>query len=142
MLAAAAQRKGWSAEDLLRREIQRRERAWRKQQSSQIERAENSALDKTTNSTKLRPNSYDRSALHKTGRLLVEYSTALKKGDRVLLDMIDVPDEFTIELIRAARAVGGHSPCRSAAHPVEPRIVPRDHRRARRASCAISKCSA
>jgi aminopeptidase len=38
-------------------------------------------------------------------RLLVEYSTALKKGDRVLLDMIDVPDEFSIELIRAARAV-------------------------------------
>ena len=39
-------------------------------------------------------------------RLLVEYSTALKKGDRVLLDMIDVPDEFSIELIRAARSVG------------------------------------
>jgi aminopeptidase len=39
-------------------------------------------------------------------RLLVEYSTALKKGERVLLDMIDVPDGFSIELIRAARAVG------------------------------------
>jgi aminopeptidase len=39
-------------------------------------------------------------------RLLVEYSTRLKKGDRVLLDMIDVPDEFSIELMRAARAVG------------------------------------
>jgi len=26
--------------------------------------------------------------------LLVNYSTALKKGERVLLDMIDVPDEF------------------------------------------------
>jgi aminopeptidase len=39
-------------------------------------------------------------------RMLVEYSTALKKGERVLLDMIDVPDEFSIELIRAARAVG------------------------------------
>jgi aminopeptidase len=36
----------------------------------------------------------------------VEYSTALKKGDRILLDMIDVPDEFTIELIRAVRKVG------------------------------------
>ena len=36
----------------------------------------------------------------------MNYSTALKKGDRILLDMIDVPDEFTIELIRAVRAAG------------------------------------
>jgi len=43
----------------------------------------------------------------KLARLLVEYSTELKKGDRVLFDMIDVPDEFTIELIRAARKAGG-----------------------------------
>ena len=42
----------------------------------------------------------------KLAKLLVEYSTALKKGDRVLLDMIDVPDEFAVELMRAARAVG------------------------------------
>src|SRR4029079_6057218 len=42
----------------------------------------------------------------KLARLLVEYSTALKKGDRILLDMIDVPDEFTIELIRAVRKAG------------------------------------
>jgi len=42
----------------------------------------------------------------KLAKLLVEYSTALKKGDRILLDMVDVPDEFTIELIRAARNVG------------------------------------
>src|ERR1041385_3274767 len=42
----------------------------------------------------------------KLAKLLVEYSTALKKGDRVLLDMIDVPDDFTIELMRAARHVG------------------------------------
>ena len=40
----------------------------------------------------------------KLAKLLVEYSTDLKKGDRILLDMIDVPDEMTIELIRAARA--------------------------------------
>ena len=39
-------------------------------------------------------------------KLLVEYSTKLKKGDRVLLDMIDVPDEFSVELMRAARRVG------------------------------------
>jgi aminopeptidase len=42
----------------------------------------------------------------KLAMLLVEYSTALKKGDRVLLDMIDVPDEFSIELMRAVRSVG------------------------------------
>src|SRR5262245_22821343 len=42
--------------------------------------------------------------LTKLAKPLVEYSTVLKPGDRVLLDMIDVPDEFSIELIRAARA--------------------------------------
>ena len=42
----------------------------------------------------------------KLAKLLVEYSTELKKGDRILLEMIDVPDEFSIELMRAARAVG------------------------------------
>ncbi len=42
----------------------------------------------------------------KLAKLLVEYSTALKPGDRILLDMLDVPDEFTIELMRAARDAG------------------------------------
>jgi aminopeptidase len=42
----------------------------------------------------------------KLAKLLVNYSTALKKGDRILLDMMDVPDEFTVELIRAVRAAG------------------------------------
>jgi aminopeptidase len=42
----------------------------------------------------------------KLASLLVNYSTALKKGERVLLDMIDVPDEFTVELIRATRKAG------------------------------------
>ena len=42
----------------------------------------------------------------KLAKLLVEYSTQLKKGDHILLDMVDVPDEFTVELVRAARAVG------------------------------------
>src|SRR5476649_2767050 len=42
----------------------------------------------------------------KLAELLVNYSTELKKGDRILLDMIDVPDEFTVELIRAVRAAG------------------------------------
>jgi aminopeptidase len=43
----------------------------------------------------------------KLASLLVNYSTAIKKGDTVLLDMIDVPDEFALELMRAVRAVGG-----------------------------------
>ena len=42
----------------------------------------------------------------KLARLLIDYSTALKKGDNVLLDLIDVPDEFSVELMRAARKVG------------------------------------
>ena len=42
----------------------------------------------------------------KLAKLLVNYSTALKKGDRVLLDMVDVPDEFAVELMRAVRAAG------------------------------------
>src|SRR5436305_563806 len=42
----------------------------------------------------------------KLADLLVRYSTALKKGERVLLDMIDVPDEFSIELMRAVRSAG------------------------------------
>ncbi len=43
----------------------------------------------------------------KLARLLVGYSTQIKKGDRVLLDMIDVPDEFSTELMRVVRAAGG-----------------------------------
>ena len=42
----------------------------------------------------------------KLAELLVTYSTALKKGDRILLEMTDVPDEFAIELMRAARRRG------------------------------------
>jgi aminopeptidase len=38
--------------------------------------------------------------------VLVNYSLELKPGERVLLDVADVPDEFAVELIRAARAVG------------------------------------
>lgn len=41
----------------------------------------------------------------KLATLLVEYSTRLKKGERILLDVMDAPDEFTVELIRAARKV-------------------------------------
>lgn len=43
----------------------------------------------------------------KLARLLVFYSTRVRRGDRVLLDMIEVPDEMAVELIRAVRAAGG-----------------------------------
>jgi aminopeptidase len=43
----------------------------------------------------------------KLARLLVEYSTAVKRGDHVLLDLIEVPDEFGVALMRAVRAAGG-----------------------------------
>jgi aminopeptidase len=43
----------------------------------------------------------------KLANLLVNYSTKIKRGDHALLDMIDVPDEFSIELVRAVRAAGG-----------------------------------
>src|SRR5437660_9698614 len=42
----------------------------------------------------------------KLARLLVEYSTRLKKGERALVDATDVPDEFSVELMRAIRRAG------------------------------------
>ena len=42
----------------------------------------------------------------KLAKLLVQHSTKLQKGERILLDMIDVPDEFTVELMRAVRTAG------------------------------------
>lgn len=42
----------------------------------------------------------------KLARLLIDYSTAMKPGETIFLDMMDVPDEMTIELIRAARQAG------------------------------------
>ena len=42
----------------------------------------------------------------KLASLLVKYSIELKKNERILLEMIDTPDEFTIQLMRAARQVG------------------------------------
>ena len=37
---------------------------------------------------------------------LTGFSTALKKGERVLIDAFDVPDAMVIALVRAARARG------------------------------------
>ncbi|MCX6894332.1 MAG: aminopeptidase [Verrucomicrobia bacterium] len=42
----------------------------------------------------------------KLAKLLAEYSCELKKGENVLVDVTDIPDEFTVELIRAVRATG------------------------------------
>ena len=42
----------------------------------------------------------------KLASLLVKYSVELKKNDRILLDMIDVPDEFVIQMMRAVRQAG------------------------------------
>src|ERR1051326_5483975 len=42
----------------------------------------------------------------KLARLLVEYSTGLKPKERVLVEATDVPDEFSVELMRAIRCVG------------------------------------
>jgi aminopeptidase len=42
----------------------------------------------------------------KLARLLVEYSTTLKRGETVLIETFDVPDQMTIALVRAARAAG------------------------------------
>jgi aminopeptidase len=40
-------------------------------------------------------------------KLLINYSVKLQPRERILLDLIDVPDEFGAALIRAARAAGG-----------------------------------
>jgi len=42
----------------------------------------------------------------KLANLLVRYSTKLRKGQRVLIDAVEIPDEMTVELIRAARRAG------------------------------------
>ena len=44
----------------------------------------------------------------KLAELLVRYSCDLKKGENVLLDLIDVPDEMGVALIRAVRDVGAN----------------------------------
>ena len=61
----------------------------------------------------------------KLAKLLVNYSTRIKKGDCALLDMIDVPDEFVVELVRAVRAAGG-TPLVEVRHPRVSRELLRD----------------
>ncbi|MBC24198.1 MAG: aminopeptidase [Phycisphaerae bacterium] len=47
--------------------------------------------------------------------LLVTHSTALQKGEHILIEAFDIPEAMTIELVRAARAVGAnpHVACRN-----------------------------
>lgn len=42
----------------------------------------------------------------KLAALLVQHSTKLRRGERVLIDTFDIPPEMTIALLRAARAAG------------------------------------
>ncbi len=44
----------------------------------------------------------------KLAELLINHSTRLKKGEHVLIEAFDVPEEMTIALIKAARKAGGH----------------------------------
>jgi aminopeptidase len=44
---------------------------------------------------------------NRLARLLVEYSIRLRRGETVFIEAFDVPDEMTIELIRAVRKIGG-----------------------------------
>jgi aminopeptidase len=41
-------------------------------------------------------------------RTLIRYSCSLQPGEHVLIEAVDIPHEFTCELIRQAREVGGH----------------------------------
>ena len=44
--------------------------------------------------------------IDKLAKLLTGFSTALRRGDKVLLDAIDIPTEMTIALVRAVRGIG------------------------------------
>ena len=42
----------------------------------------------------------------KLAKVLVEYSTRLKRNETVLIETFEVPDEMTVALVRAARKAG------------------------------------
>ena len=64
----------------------------------------------------------------KLAKLLVEYSTRLEKGDRVLLDMIDVPDEFSDRADAGGAGGWRHADHRSPPHAHQPRDAARHQR--------------
>ncbi len=43
----------------------------------------------------------------KLAETLIHYSTELKKGEKILIEAVDIPTEMTCELIRVARQAGG-----------------------------------
>ncbi len=45
----------------------------------------------------------------KLAQLLINYSVKLKKGEHVLIETFDCPDEIAIECVRAARNAGGNA---------------------------------
>ncbi len=45
--------------------------------------------------------------LAKLAKVIVEHSTELKSGEKILIEAIDVPPEMVVELVRQVRAVGG-----------------------------------
>jgi len=47
--------------------------------------------------------------IDKLAKMLVNYSCALKKGEKILVEAIDVPHEFSAALIRHAAAAGGYA---------------------------------
>jgi aminopeptidase len=52
----------------------------------------------------------------KLARLLVRYSTRLKRGERVLIDLTEIPDEMAVALVREVRAAGAQ-PFVQTTHP-------------------------
>jgi aminopeptidase len=46
--------------------------------------------------------------IDKLAKMLIRYSCALKRGEKILIEAIDVPNAFSAALIRHATAVGGH----------------------------------
>jgi aminopeptidase len=45
----------------------------------------------------------------KLADLLINYSVKLRKGEHVLIETFDTPDEIAIECVKAARMAGGHA---------------------------------
>jgi aminopeptidase len=45
----------------------------------------------------------------KLADLLINYSCALKPGEKVLIEAIDIPHSFTLALVESATAAGGHA---------------------------------
>jgi len=46
--------------------------------------------------------------IDKLAKMLINYSCALKKGEKILIEAIDVPHEFSAALVRHGAAIGGH----------------------------------